>query len=193
MKPRKGKPPNRPSQSPSQPLSAGRRELLVSLGLFVAPLLLYAQVWGFGFFCLDDSAYVTGNGYVLQGLSLSGLTWSFTAVHDSNWIPLTWISLMLDTDLYGVRAGGYHITNAFLHAANTVLLFWALSRATSNWVRSAFVAALFALHPLHVESVAWVAERKDVLSTLFGLLSLWAYVRYATGDGRWNLAAAVIA
>jgi Flp pilus assembly protein TadD len=193
MKPRKGKPPDRPSQSPPQPLPSDRGKLLVSLGLFVAPLLLYAQVWGFGFFCLDDSAYVTGNGYVLQGLSLSGLTWSFTAVHDSNWIPLTWISLMLDTDLYGVRAGGYHITNALLHAANTVLLFWALSRATSNWVRSAFVAALFALHPLHVESVAWVAERKDVLSTLFGLLSLWAYVRYATGDGRWNLAAAVIA
>lgn len=193
MKPRKGKPLNPPSQVPSLPLRADGREFLAALCLFAAPLLIYAQVWGFGFICLDDSAYVTDNGYVLQGLTLPGLTWSFTAVHDANWIPLTWISLMLDTDIYGVRAGGYHLTNALLHAANTVLLFWALSRATKNWVRSAFVAALFSLHPLHVESVAWVAERKDVLSTLFGLLSLLAYVRYATGAGRWNLAASVLA
>src|SRR5271154_6065081 len=115
MKPRKGKPLNPPSQPPSRPLRADHRELLAALCLFAAPLLIYAQVWGFGFICLDDSAYVTDNGYVLQGLTLSGLTWSFTAVHDANWIPLTWISLMLDTDIYGVRPGGYHLTNALLH------------------------------------------------------------------------------
>ncbi|HET6329078.1 MAG TPA: tetratricopeptide repeat protein [Planctomycetaceae bacterium] len=167
--------------------------MLATLALFAAPLLIYAQVWGFGFICLDDSAYVTANGYVQEGITLHGLVWSFTAVHDANWIPLTWISLMLDTDIYGVRAGGYHLTNALMHATNTVLLFWALSRATKNWARTAFVAALFALHPLHVESVAWVAERKDVLSTFLGLLSLLWYVRYATGGRRWNLVAAVLA
>ncbi len=168
--------------------SANRRELLIALALFGCTLLVYAQVWNFGYCILDDSAYVTDNGYVQQGLTRGGITWSFTAVHDANWIPLTWISLMLDTDIYGVRPGGYHITNALLHAANTVLLLLALSRATGNVLRSGFVAALFALHPLHVESVAWIAERKDVLSIFFGLLSLWTYVRYATGARRWNLA-----
>ena len=135
------------------------------------------------------SAYVTDNAYVQQGLTRAGVAWSFTTVHDANWIPLTWISLMLDTDVYGVRPGGYHVTNALLHAVNTVLLLLALTRATGNLLRSGFVAALFALHPLHVESVAWIAERKDVLSIFFGLLSLWTYVRYATGAKRWNLAA----
>jgi tetratricopeptide (TPR) repeat protein len=190
MKPPNGNP---SSQTPSRLFRPERREWIVALCLFAAPLLVYAQVWSFGFICLDDSAYVTANPCVQQGLTPGGLVWSFTAVHDANWIPFTWISLMLDTALYGVRAGGYHITNALLHAANTVLLYWALSRATGSWARSAFVAALFALHPLHVESVAWVAERKDVLSTFFGLLALLTYVRYATGAGRWNLAASVLA
>jgi tetratricopeptide (TPR) repeat protein len=155
-------------------------------------VLVYAQVWGFGFITVDDSAYVPGNPYVLDGLTLRSVIWSVTTFHDSNWIPLTWLSLMLDTDLYGVRPGGYHLTNVLLHAASAVLLFLALARATRNGPRSAFVAALFALHPLHVESVAWVAERKDVLSTLFGLLSLLTYVRYATGAGRWSLAASLL-
>ncbi len=127
------------------------------------------------------------------GLTTRNILWSFTSFYDANWIPLTWLSLMLDVDLYSGRASGYHITNTLLHAACAVLLFWALARATGRELRSAFVAALFALHPLHVESVAWIAERKDVLSIFFGMLSLLAYVRYATGAGRMNLALAWIA
>jgi tetratricopeptide (TPR) repeat protein len=113
-------------------------------------------------------------------------------VHDSNWIPLTWLSLLLDTTIYGGRPGGYHLTNAFVHSANTVLLFLALVVATGARAKSAVVAALFALHPLHVESVAWVSERKDVLSTLFGFLSLLAYVRYVTRGGASRLAASFL-
>jgi tetratricopeptide (TPR) repeat protein len=182
----------RTTSSPAPPSRESRRDLLLAVLLFAGTLLVYAQVWGFGFVTVDDSLYVTGNPYVQAGLTPRSLIWSFTNFDDSNWIPLTWLSLMLDTDLYGVRPGGYHLTNVLLHAANAVLLFLALARATRNGPRSAFVAALFALHPLHVESVAWVAERKDVLSTLFGLLSLLAYVRYATGAGRRNLAASLL-
>ena len=178
--------------SATRPDSGSRRDLILSVLLFSATLLVYAQVWGFGFVTVDDSAYVPGNRYVLEGITLHSVKWSWTAIHDSNWIPLTWLSLMLDTDLYGRRPGGYHLTNALLHAANAVLLFLALVVATRARAKSAVVAALFALHPLHVESVAWVAERKDVLSTLFGLLSLLAYVRYATGRGRWRLAASLL-
>jgi Flp pilus assembly protein TadD len=181
-----------PTSSATPPGRERRRDLFLAVLLFASTLLVYAQVCGFGFITVDDSAYVPGNAYVQEGLTLRSVIWSFTTFHDSNWIPLTWLSLMLDTDLYGVRPGGYHLTNVLLHAANAVLLFLALARATRNRARSAFVAALFALHPLHVESVAWVAERKDVLSTLFGLLSLLAYVRYATGAGRWSLAASVL-
>src|SRR5580704_8223073 len=144
--------------------------------LFAATLLIYAQVWSFGFVIVDDPNYVPQNSHVVQGITLHGLKWSWTAIHDYNWIPFTWLSLMLDTDVYGGRPGGYHLTNVLLHAANTVLLFLVLAAATGARAKSAAVAALFALHPLHVESVAWVAERKDVLSTLFGLLSLFAYV-----------------
>ena len=155
--------------------------LLAGITFFV-----YAQTWRFGFITVDDPFYVTENPHIQQGLSVQGLTWSFTAIHDSNWIPLTWLSLMLDTSIYGVRPGGYHLTNVLLHVANSLLLFGALTAATASRGRSAFVAALFALHPLHVESVAWIAERKDVLSTFFGLLALWAYVRAARGGGvRW--------
>ena len=135
-----------------------RRELIVGLLLFGSMLLLYAQVWNFGYCILDDSA--TSPTTVTSSKDSRGpeSTGSFTTVHDANWIPLTWISLMLDSDLYGGRAGGYHLTNALLHAANAVLLLLALSRATGSLFRSGFVAAFFALHPLHVESVAWIAE-----------------------------------
>jgi hypothetical protein len=169
-----------------------RRDLYLAALLFAGTVLVYAQVWRFGFIAVDDPAYVSQNAYVQEGLTLRSLTWSFTAVHDCNWIPLTWLSLMLDTDLYGVHPGGYHLTNVLLHAVNTLVLFAALAHATQDRARSAFVAALFALHPLHVESVAWIAERKDVLSTLFGFLSLLAYVRYATDGGRWRLAASLL-
>lgn len=155
--------------------------------LAAATLAVYAQATQFGFMTVDDASYVTDNRAVLQGLTLNGVLWSFTNVHDANWIPFTWLSLMLDTSIYGVRPGGYHLTNVLLHTANGVLLFAALAAATQDFLRSAFVAALFALHPLHVESVAWIAERKDVLSTFFGLLSLLLYIRYARGATYWSL------
>jgi protein O-mannosyl-transferase len=192
---------DRPSSSiPKPPLPAipeirreKRRELWLGVLLFASTVLVYAQVWNFEFVTVDDSLYVAQIPYAQDGLTLRNLRWCLTSIHDSNWIPLTRLSLMLDSLLYGLRPGGYHLTNALLHAANTVLLFAVLVVATGARGRSAFVAALFALHPLHVESVAWVAERKDVLSIFFGLLSILAYVRYARGAGaaRWSFAAAI--
>jgi protein O-mannosyl-transferase len=150
-------------------------------------LLLGAVVWAFlptihyEFVNYDDPAYVTENIHIQGGLSLAGVAWAFTAAHFGNWHPLTSLSHMLDVEAYGLQAGGHHATNLLLHAANTLLLFHILRRVTSALWPSAAVAALFALHPLHVEPVAWVAGRKDLLSTLFFLLSLWAYARYAEG------------
>ena len=127
---------------------------------------------------LDDNAYITGNRHVQSGLTLAGVTWAFTTTHASLWIPLTWLSHMLDCQLYGLNPSGHHLTNLVFHIASTLLLFLVLERMTGALWRSAFVAALFALHPLHVESVAWAAERKDVLSTFFWMLTMWAYIRY---------------
>jgi Tfp pilus assembly protein PilF len=160
--------------------------------LFAASLAVYAPTWWYGTLSIDDPTYVIENLHVTSGLTSRNVVWSFTSFYDANWIPLTWLSLMLDVDLYGGRPSGYHITNTLLHAAGAALLFWALARATGRDLRSAIVAALFALHPLHVESVAWIAERKDVLSIFFGMISLLTYVRYATGAGRMNLVAAWI-
>ena len=126
----------------------------------------------------DDAQYVTENHHVTTGFALQNLKWAFLAEYASNWHPLTWLSHMLDVQLFGLHAGGHHLTSLILHTANTLLLFLLLQRLTAAVWRSAMVAALFAVHPLHVESVAWVAERKDVLSTLFFLLTLWAYARY---------------
>jgi len=142
-------------------------------------ILAYLPVLGSGFVNYDDPFYVTANEQVKGGLSLDGIRWAFTTFHFYNWHPLTWLSHMLDVQLFGLNPLGHHLTNLLLHLANTLLLFVLLKRATGFATRSACVALLFALHPLHVESVAWVAERKDVLSTLFGLLSMLAYVRYA--------------
>ncbi len=138
----------------------------------------------------DDIGYVTGNDHVKSGLTLKGLIWSFQTTSLSNWHPLTWLSFMLDIEIYGLNAGGHHLTSVLFHLANTLLLFILLRRMTDTLWRSAIVAALFALHPLHVESVAWVAERKDVLSTVFGLLALISYVRYTERlDRLWYLSA----
>jgi protein O-mannosyl-transferase len=169
-----------------------RWDILIAASLIAATLLVYAQVWNFGFICVDDPVYVPLNPYVQEGITRNSLVWSLSAVHDCNWIPLTWLSLMLDTEIYGRGAGGYHLTNAILHAISAAVLFIALNLATGIRLRSAFVAALFALHPLHVESVAWVAERKDVLSTLFGLLSLLAYLRYAIAGRQQAYAASIL-
>lgn len=182
----------RRSSTAGAPTPSARWDILLVIAIVCATLLVYAQVWDFGFITVDDPVYVPLNGYVQEGITRQSLIWSLSAVHDCNWIPLTWISLMIDTEIYGRRAGGYHLTNVLLHAISAAVLFIALRRATGRRLPSAFVAALFALHPLHVESVAWVAERKDVLSTLFGLLSLLAYLRYATAGRQQAYAAAIL-
>ena len=152
---------------------------LVSALLVLAVLAVYLPVIGLNFLTFDDDCYVTRNLQVAGGLTWAGLRWAFTHAHCANWHPLTWLSHMLDCQLYGLNPAGHHLTNLLFHATNAVLLFLWLRSLTAAFWRSAFVAALFALHPLHVESVAWVAERKDVLCSFFGLLSLWAYTRYA--------------
>ncbi len=151
---------------------------VIALALAALVAAVYAPVRHFDFVQLDDPAYVTENPRVLRGLTLDGAAWALTTGHAANWHPVTWLSHMLDVELFGVAAGPHHLTNLLLHAANTLLLFGLLLRMTGALWRSAFVAALFGIHPLHVESVAWVAERKDVLSTLFWLLTTWAYVAY---------------
>ena len=157
------------------------RKLFLYLFLTVATLAVFWQVHDHEFINFDDPQYITENRHVQGGLSPDGVVWAFTTAHASNWHPLTWLSHMLDVELYGLNPRGHHLTNVFLHLLNTLLLFFILQRMTGALWRSGFVAALFALHPLHVESVAWVAERKDVLSTLFWLLTLWAYTWYVEG------------
>jgi tetratricopeptide (TPR) repeat protein len=159
------------------------------LGLALLTLASLGRVCGNGFIDFDDPRYVTDNPHVRAGLTLPGLRWALTAFHAYNWHPLTWISLQADAALFGPRPWGYHLTNLLLHAAAVLALYAALRRMTGRRWRSAAVAALFAVHPLHVESVAWVAERKDVLSGLFWMLTLWAYARYAEkpGAGRYGL------
>ena len=152
--------------------------LFVALCLILCVVVIYIKVQNFDFVGYDDELYVTENLHVQKGVSLKGIKWAFTTFHSANWHPLTWISHMLDCELYEMNPAGHHWTNIELHIANTLLLFFILFKMTGALWRSAFVAALFAVHPLHVESVAWVSERKDVLSTFFGLLSIGAYYRY---------------
>jgi tetratricopeptide (TPR) repeat protein len=157
-----------------------RRGHSIFIGLFltVATLVVFWQVHNHEFINYDDNLYITENDQVQKGLSRESVVWAFTTTHASNWHPLTWLSHMVDFQLYGLNPKGHHLTNVFFHLLNTLLLFYVLQRMTGALWRSGFVAALFALHPLHVESVAWVAERKDVLSTLFWLLTIWAYTWY---------------
>jgi tetratricopeptide (TPR) repeat protein len=157
--------------------------LAVGLGLAAAVAAAYAGAPGNGFVDMDDPLYVRDNPEVRAGLTAEGVRWAFTTFETSNWHPLTWLSLQLDATLFGPGPWGFHLTNVVLHAANTLLLYLALLRMTGAFWRSAAVAALFGLHPLHVESVAWVAERKDVLSGLFWMLALLAYARYAARPG----------
>ncbi|HZV04323.1 MAG TPA: tetratricopeptide repeat protein [Gemmataceae bacterium] len=161
------------------------RAALVLLCLAALALIAYAPILGGGyqFLNVDDDEYVTANPQVQAGLTPASLWWALTAYHSHNWHPLTWMSLQLDWQLYGNKPLGYHVTNVLIHTANTVLLFLVLRSLTGTLWRSATVAAFFAVHPLHIESVAWVAERKDVLSTLFWMLTLWAYAAYAVRPG----------
>src|SRR5438093_7120776 len=156
-----------------------RPDILILLGLAVVTFGIYAQLIGHRFITFDDPTYIQENPMVNRGVTLAGLAWAFTTFYAGNWHPLTWIAHMIDSQLFGTIAGGHLLVNALIHAANTLLLFWFLLRTTRARWSSALVAALFALHPLHVESVAWASERKDTLSTFFGLMSLIAYVRYA--------------
>ena len=159
------------------------KTLLICLFLVSATFAVYWQVWNYDFINLDDPAYVYKNPHVQAGLSRESIVWAFTTTHAELRMPLTWLSLMLDFELYGLNPGGYHLTNLLLHITNALLLFLVLKRMTGTLWRSGFVAALFALHPLHVESVAWVTERKDVLSTLFWILTLWGYLHYVERPG----------
>ena len=159
-------------------ISDRQLKLMISLFLIFAIIITYGQVRNFDFVDFDDGLYITENIHVQKGLTIEGLIWAFTSFHSANWHPMTWFSHMLDCELYGLNPMGHHWTNIQLHMANTLLLFLILQMMTGAIWRSAFVAGLFALHPLHVESVAWVAERKDVLSTFFWLLTMLAYLRY---------------
>lgn len=151
---------------------------LIALFLVGVVFVIYGQVQGFQFVNYDDNLYVTSNLHVKAGLSFETIRWAFTTGHASNWHPVTWLSHLLDVTLFGETAGWHHLMSVFIHALNACLLYWLLQRMTSRVWPSAFVAALFAVHPLHVESVAWVAERKDVLSTLLWLFTSIAYVRF---------------
>ncbi len=171
---------NRPSASAFRPLHS---PAFICLLLALAAFAVYSPVRNYGFVDYDDSGYFFGNPHVLGGLTGPNIHWAFTSGEDANWHPLTWLSLMLDTTLFGDGAAAPHITNVLLHAANSILLFLLLLHSTSKLWRSAAVAMLFAIHPLHVESVAWVSERKDVLSGFFGLLTLLCYAGYARKEG----------
>ena len=159
---------------------APRRGVVVGIcaALVAITWLIFGQTLGHQFVSFDDPQYVYGNRDVAAGLSLGGIAWSFSHTIASNWHPITIISHMLDCQLYGLNASGHHFTNVLLHTIAVILLFLALQQMTGSLWRSGFVAALFAIHPLHVESVAWISERKDVLSAVFFMLTLGAYIRY---------------
>jgi len=158
---------------------ARRLPLILGVLLVILPLLAYWQVQTFEFINMDDPLYVTDNGPVQNGLTAEGVTWAFTFNDISYWHPLTWLSHMVDCELYWLNPKGHHFTNVLFHMASTLLLFLTLKKMTGTLWQSAFVAVLFALHPLNVESVAWVANRKNILSAFFWILAMWSYAHYA--------------
>ncbi len=159
-------------------LSPLQTRLLLALGLLVLSICLFWPATRFGFIEFDDTRYAATNTWVNTGFSWENIKWAFSSAHENWWLPLLWLSFMLDATLFGAGPFGYHLTNILLHAVNGALLFWVLSRITGSIWRSVFIAALFAVHPLRVEAVAWVTARKDVLSGLFWMLSLLAYAQY---------------
>ncbi|HEY6872939.1 MAG TPA: tetratricopeptide repeat protein [Geobacteraceae bacterium] len=160
-------------------LPSKRTKIFVFSLLNLLVFAIYFQVRNFNFINYDDASLLLHNPNVYAGLTLQGVTWAFTATDFYDWFPLTWLSHMMDFQLYGENPAGHHLTNLILHLLNTSLLLILLSRVTGNFWKSAFVAAMFALHPLHVEPVAWVMSRKDLLSTLFLFLSLMSYFHFA--------------
>ena len=188
--------PDEPLTRPDLPLKAKWRAWFIGLLLATLTGGVFAQTGRFEFVAFDDPSYVYENKYVLSGLTAESVRWAFSreAIPVSgNWHPLTWLSLMLDTELFGTDAGGFHLTNVVLHTVNVLLLFWLLTVTTGAPWKSGFAAALFAVHPLHVESVAWVSERKDVLSTFFGLIALLGYVQYSRHSSVAGYVASLIA
>jgi tetratricopeptide (TPR) repeat protein len=177
---------SRSPESECRPAGLNDRWTVPGVCIFLAAIIwvVFGQTLGHEFVNYDDDFYVYENPAVTRGLTLQGIIWAFTHVHCSNWHPLTWVSHMLDCQFYGLSPGGHHLTNILLHTATAILLFLILRQMTGALWRSAFVAAVFAIHPLRVESVAWVAERKDVLSGLFFMLTIGAYVRYAQRRSR---------
>jgi len=168
---------------PATRLTATQSRAVICLGLALGTLLLYWPLTHYDFTNVDDPRFVTENNHVRAGLTWAGVVWAFHSVYTEAWQPVTWFSHMLDCQLYGLNAGRHHLTSLLIHMANTVLLFlWVYRISKATW-RSALVAALFAWHPLHVESVAWICERKDVLCTLFWLLALHAYTGYVRRPG----------
>jgi tetratricopeptide (TPR) repeat protein len=160
-----------------------RARIVVALGIAILALIVFWPVTGFDFVNYDDLEFIVENPHVASGLGADNLAWAFANAYSATGGPLTWISHMLDVEMFGMDAGWHHATSLALHLCNALLLFAVLSRMTGTVWRCALVAALFAIHPLHVESVAWIAERKDVLSTLFWLLTIWAYASYAEHPG----------
>lgn len=159
-------------------ISPQKQIIIIYVFLTIAALAVFGQVQHFDFIHMDDDVYVIKNSHVQSGITMEGCRWSFSTRYFDLWTPLVWLSYMLDHQLYGLNAGGYHLTNVILHIMSVLLLFWLFNRMTHAIWKSAFVAAFFAIHPLRVESVAWIAERKDVLSAFFWMLTLCLYVLY---------------
>jgi tetratricopeptide (TPR) repeat protein len=159
-------------------ISPEKQKLIIYIVLLLATLAVFWQVNRYDFINFDDQVYVTENSHIQSGITLDGFRWALHTTCGGLWHPLTWLSLMSDYQLYGLNASRYHLTNLILHILSVLLLFWLFNRMTGDIWRSAFVAALFALHPLRVESAVWIAERKDVLSVFFWMLTLCLYVYY---------------
>jgi protein O-mannosyl-transferase len=173
----------RKSKDMQNPLHIDRHAALAVVLLTAMTLAVFAPLVSFQFINVDDSLYITANARVQQGLTWRNAAWALTSLDAANWQPVTWLSHMLDVTLFGLNPGGHHATSLLIHTLNVILLFlWLRSMTGALW-KSALVAALFAVHPLGLESVAWIAERKNVLSTMFLLLTLWAYVGYARKPG----------
>lgn len=153
-------------------------ELIVFTVLTALVIFIYGQTVGFGFINFDDNQYVYENPFVFTGLSWTTIKWAFSEFHSANWHPLTWLSHQFDATLFGLNAGAHHATNVIFHLINSILAFIVFQIYTKSFWKSAVIAALFAVHPMHVESVAWISERKDVLSTMFWLLTMWTYFGY---------------
>ncbi len=165
----------------------------IAIVLAAVTFAVYTPALKYGFVNFDDNDYVYENRHVLSGLNKDSIIWAFTKIHANNYHPITWLSHMLDVEVFKDRVWGHHLTNIMLHVLNSVLLFWVFLQMTGRKWAGAFVAALFALHPLHVESVAWISERKDVLSTFFWMLTMLAYVYYVQRkSARWYMAAIVL-